>query len=55
MVNKALMLEIHRGVIECKRKLVHQHQLGSSFKPHVATSSARHVFHPTQPQFQPRP
>jgi hypothetical protein len=26
MVNKALMLENHRGVIEHKRKLVRQHQ-----------------------------
>jgi hypothetical protein len=25
MVNKALMLENHRGVMEHKRKLVHQH------------------------------
>jgi hypothetical protein len=25
MVNKALVLENHRGVIECKHKLVHQH------------------------------
>jgi hypothetical protein len=33
MVNKALMLENHRGVIERKRKLVRQHQLSSSSKP----------------------
>jgi hypothetical protein len=51
MVNKALVLENHREVMECKRKLVRQHQLGSSSRPHVATSSAGHVFHPTQPQF----
>jgi hypothetical protein len=25
MVNKALVLENRRGVMECKRKLVHQH------------------------------
>jgi hypothetical protein len=25
MVNKALVLENHGGVMECKRKLVHQH------------------------------
>jgi TPP-dependent indolepyruvate ferredoxin oxidoreductase alpha subunit len=48
MVNKALVLENHRGVIERKRKLVHQHQPGSSSKPYVATSSARPVFHPAQ-------
>jgi hypothetical protein len=27
MVNKALVLENHRGLMECKRKLVYQHQL----------------------------
>jgi hypothetical protein len=54
-VNKALVLENHRGVMERKRKLVHQHQPGSSSRPHVATSFAGPVFHPAQPQFQPRP
>jgi hypothetical protein len=55
MVNKALVLENRRGVMERKRKLVHQHQPSSSSKPRVATSSVGPVFHPTQPQFQPRP
>jgi hypothetical protein len=54
MVNKAIMLENHRGVMECKHKLVRQHQPGSSSRPRVPTSSARHVFRPAQPQFQPR-
>jgi hypothetical protein len=54
MVNKALVLENRRGVIEHKRKLVHQHQLSSSSKPRVATSSAGPVFCPAQPQFLPR-
>jgi hypothetical protein len=49
MVNKALMLENHRGVIECKRKLVSQHQPGSSSRSRVATSSAGPVFHPAEP------
>jgi hypothetical protein len=49
MVNKALVLENHGGVMEHKRKLVHQHQSGSSYRPCVAMSSAEHVFHPTQP------
>jgi hypothetical protein len=49
MVNKALLLENHRGVMERKHKLVHQHQPSSSSKPRVATSSARPVFHPAQP------
>jgi hypothetical protein len=54
MVNKALVLENRRGVMEHKRKLVHQHQLSSSSKTRLATSSAGPVFHPTQPQFLPR-
>jgi hypothetical protein len=33
MVNKALVLENRRGVMERKRKLVHQHQSSSSSKP----------------------
>jgi hypothetical protein len=49
MVNKALVLENRRGVMELKRKLVRQHQLGSSSRPRVATSSAGPVFHPAQP------
>jgi hypothetical protein len=55
MVNKALVLENHRGVIERKCKLVCQHQSGNSSRPRVAMSSAGPVFHPAQPQYQPRP
>jgi hypothetical protein len=55
MVNKAIVLENHRGVMEHKRKLVRQYQPGSSSRPHVATSSAGLVFCPAQPQFQARP
>jgi hypothetical protein len=33
MVNKALVLENRRGVMEHKHKLVHQHQSSSSSKP----------------------
>jgi hypothetical protein len=51
MVNKALVLENRRGVMEHKCKLVRQHQSGSSSRPRVATSSAGLVFHPAQPQF----
>jgi hypothetical protein len=54
MLNKTLVLENRRGVMERKHKLVHQHPSGSSSRPHVATSSAGPVFHPAQPQFQPR-
>jgi hypothetical protein len=55
MVNMALVLENHRGVMERKRKLVRQHQPGSRSRPHVATSSAGPMLHPAQPQFQLRP
>jgi hypothetical protein len=48
MVNKALVLENHKGVMECKHKLVHQHQMGNSSIPRVGTPSARHVFRPAQ-------
>jgi hypothetical protein len=46
MVSKALVLENFIGVME------HKHKLGSSSRPRVASSSARPVFHPAQPQFQ---
>jgi hypothetical protein len=55
MVNKSLVVENRRGVMEHKHKLVRQHQPSSSFKPQVAMSSARPVFCPAQPQFLPRP
>jgi hypothetical protein len=49
MVNKALMLKNHKGVIERWRKLVHQHQPGNSSRPRVGPPSAGPVFHPAQP------
>jgi hypothetical protein len=55
MVNKALVLENHRGVMERKHRLGHQQQPGSSSRPRVATPSAGPVFRPAQPLFQPRP
>jgi hypothetical protein len=51
MVNKALVLENRRGVMEHKRKLVRQHQSGSSSRTHVAMPSVGSVFHLGQPQF----
>jgi hypothetical protein len=51
MVNKAVVLENRRGVMEHKRKWVHQHQPDNSSRPRVATSSAGPVFHPALPQF----
>jgi hypothetical protein len=55
MVSKALVLENHRGVMERKRKLVRQHQPGSSSKPCVTMPSAGPMFHPAQPLFQLKP
>jgi hypothetical protein len=55
MVNKALVLESHRGMMEHKRKLVHQHQPGSSSRPCVAMPSAGPMFYLAQPLFQPKP
>jgi hypothetical protein len=54
MVNKALMLENRRGVMEHKRKLVRQHQPGSSSRPCVTTPSAGPMFCPAQSLFQPK-
>jgi hypothetical protein len=52
MVNKALVLENHRGVMERKHKLVRQHQLGSSSRPLVAMPSVGPMFCPAQLLFQ---
>jgi hypothetical protein len=49
IVNKSLVLENHRGVMERKHKLVHQHQLSSSSRACVGTPSARPVFRPALP------
>jgi hypothetical protein len=55
MVNKALVLENRRGMMEHKRKLVCQHQPGSISRSHVATPSAKPMFRPAQSLFQPKP
>jgi hypothetical protein len=54
MLNKALVLENRRGTMQCKCKLVCQHQPGSSSRPCIATSLAGPMFHPAQPLFQPK-
>jgi hypothetical protein len=46
MVNKDLVMENCRAVMECKRKLVRQHQSGNSSRPCVASSSVEPVFRP---------
>jgi hypothetical protein len=55
MVNKALVLENRRCVMERKRKLVRQHQPGNSSRPCVAMPSTGLVFRPAQPLFQLKP
>jgi hypothetical protein len=55
MVNKALVLKNYIGMMECKRKLVCQHQPDSSSRPCVTTPSAGPVFRPAQPLFQLEP
>jgi hypothetical protein len=54
MVNKTLVLENCRGVIEHKHKLVHQHESGSSSRQRTATPTAGPVFCPAQSQPQQR-
>jgi hypothetical protein len=51
MVNKALVLENHREVMERKHKLVRQYQPGGSSRPRVTMSSAGPVLCPAQLQF----
>jgi hypothetical protein len=46
MVNKALVLENHKGVMERMRKLVHQHQSDSKSRTRIAMSSAGPVLRP---------
>jgi hypothetical protein len=51
ILNKALVLENCRGVMECKCKLVRRHQSGSSSMARVTMPSARPVFCPAQSLF----
>jgi hypothetical protein len=51
IVNKDLVLEKHRGVMEHMHKLVHQHQPDSSSRQCVSTPSTGPVFRPAQPLF----
>jgi hypothetical protein len=55
MVNKALVLGNRKGVIERKRKLVHQYQPSSSSRPRVITPSAGPMFRSAQLLFQLKP
>jgi hypothetical protein len=45
MVNKALVLENHRAILECKRKQERQGQQSSKSRPRFDSSSAEPIFH----------
>jgi hypothetical protein len=53
MVNKALVLENRRGILERKHKQVHQSQHSTNSRRHIGSSSAGPIFHPTQQDVQP--
>jgi hypothetical protein len=46
MVDKALVLENRRGIMECKRKIQHTGSQGSNTRFHVGSSSHGPNFHP---------
>jgi hypothetical protein len=48
MVNKALVLEYRRGILERKRKQERQSQHSTNSMWRIGSSSARPIFHPTQ-------
>jgi hypothetical protein len=48
MVNKALIIENRKGILECKRKQEHQSQLDRSSRPRIGSSSAEPIFYPVQ-------
>jgi hypothetical protein len=54
MVNKALVLENCRGIMERRRKQERQYQQGNTSRRCIGSSSTRPIFRPAQPQFQQR-
>jgi hypothetical protein len=54
MVDKALVLENRRGIMERKRKMQHTGCQGSNTRFHVGSSSQGPNFHPGQQSGQPR-
>jgi hypothetical protein len=54
MVNKALVLENRRGMMEQKRKQERQYQQGNTSRRRIGSSSVGPIFHPAQSQFQQR-
>ena len=55
MVNKALMLENRRGILERKRKQERQSQHINNSRPRIGSSSAGPIFCPMQQNGQPMP
>jgi hypothetical protein len=55
MVNKALVLENHRAILECKRKQERQGQQSSKSRPCFDSSSAGPIFHHVQQSFRQMP
>jgi hypothetical protein len=48
MVNKALVLENRRKILECEHKQERQIQHSTNSKPHIGSSSAGPIFCPMQ-------
>jgi hypothetical protein len=55
MVNKALVLENRRGILERKRKQERQSQPSTNSRPRIGSSSTRPIFCPMQQNVQPMP
>jgi hypothetical protein len=55
MVNKALVLEHRRGILERKCKQERQNQYSCNSRPHTGSSSAGPIFCPMQQNVQPMP
>jgi hypothetical protein len=53
MVNKALVLENSRGILERKRKQERQSQHSTNSTCRIGSSSTGSIFHPTQQNVQP--
>jgi hypothetical protein len=55
MVNKALVLENRRGILERKWRQERQSQYSTNSRPRIGSSSARPIFCPMQQNVQPMP
>jgi hypothetical protein len=55
MVNRALVLENRRGILECKRKQEHQSQPSTNSRPHIGSSFTGPIFRPMQQNVQLMP